>query len=204
MPSIRKRWLMNAGIALVLAIIAIGAFMLAVGDYWYAYSFERIELGATRAAVVGRLGEPAVTSQDCNVAQWIDYESPAHWLTQSQTVYCAHWLGPSVAARSPTVPGLASLHVRPEPAEHAGREQGVDEPGVGAEDIEAHRVGEEVVFREVQQKQVLHAVKREPLPELRGEADVQAPGVAQQFGLVREVFRSNGGGLSHVFPCVVR
>ena len=100
MPSALKRWLKDIAIALALLPLAIGGIALATGDYWYAYSFEQIEAGSTKAAVVERLGDPDITSKDCYVAQWVDFENPAKWSEGAHIAYCALWRGPGVVPRS--------------------------------------------------------------------------------------------------------
>jgi hypothetical protein len=79
--------------------LAVGVLILATGDYWYAYSFEHIEPGSTRATVVQQLGDPAFTSGDCYVAQRVDFENPGNWRHRPQVAYCAHWMGPGIDAR---------------------------------------------------------------------------------------------------------
>ena len=100
MASTGKRWLRDIVAALALIPVALGALALATGDYWYAYSFGRIEPGSTRALVIDRLGEPPVTTEDCYVAQFVDFESPVGWRDNPRVAYCAHWLGSGVATRS--------------------------------------------------------------------------------------------------------
>ena len=63
----------------------------------------------------------------------------------------------------------ANKTVGDETAQHGHR---VDQGGVAAQYAETCRVGEQVVLGEVEEQQVLHAVKGETFPQFCGEANV--------------------------------
>jgi hypothetical protein len=86
-----------AGISVAIFVAAVVA--VGVPDWSYARTFEAIERGARREAVVALLGEPASTSRDCYVAQFVHYTSTAQWPSGTPVAYCAHWIGPGYFGR---------------------------------------------------------------------------------------------------------
>jgi hypothetical protein len=76
-------------VAVLAAVLAYRAYSESQMDK----SFERVETGASRDAVLDQFGEPTSLSPDCYVAQFIEYEAPVGWSKQSKASSCAHWFG---------------------------------------------------------------------------------------------------------------
>ena len=81
----------------------------------------------------------------------------------------------------------AAIHHGPAHTDVAIRNQatqhrhGVDQCGVAAQYRQARVIREQMVFGEVQQQQVFHAVEGKAFPQLRTETDVEASGVSHEF-----------------------
>lgn len=82
-------------VVLVLATL----FSVSWPDIRYASSFEKIKLGTNREGIEAQLGQPSLTSKDCHVAQFIEFENPPAWPQASTTAYCFHWNGPGPFGR---------------------------------------------------------------------------------------------------------
>ncbi len=96
LPPIRKALVIGT---CVVVTISLAVIALDLPEWQFARSFEQIEVGASRDAVVDRLGKALTTSTDCYVAQFVQFEKPAQWTKASGVAYCAHWIGPGPVGR---------------------------------------------------------------------------------------------------------
>jgi hypothetical protein len=87
----RRMFLAFALPAALVAVVSIGWFGFGQ-EAWFAWTFERIDVGTSREVVVQRLGEPKFVGDDCYVAQYVRFENPSQ---RPSAQYCAHWLGSS-------------------------------------------------------------------------------------------------------------
>jgi hypothetical protein len=69
---------------------------VAYSEWQMDKTFERLSSGASQDAVLDQFGEPTSRSSDCYIAQFIEYEAPVGWSTQSKASNCAHWFGVSM------------------------------------------------------------------------------------------------------------
>jgi hypothetical protein len=76
------------------AVIVI--YLLGWPERQYDDSFKKIPLGASRDSITDLLGKRTVTSQDCYVAQFIQFENPPGWTQKPTAAYCLEWIGPGV------------------------------------------------------------------------------------------------------------
>ncbi|HEX6689699.1 MAG TPA: hypothetical protein VF110_00965, partial [Burkholderiales bacterium] len=73
----RRAALIGVAVVVGLGVMIMGSlFALGWPDRQYATSFETIPLGATRQAVLEKLGAPAAITKDCYVAQFVRFENP--------------------------------------------------------------------------------------------------------------------------------
>jgi len=81
----------TTGLAVLVLLVL---FSFGWPDIRYASSFEEIKLGTNRESIEAKLGQPLLTSKDCHVAQFVEFERPPAWPQASTTAYCFHWIGP--------------------------------------------------------------------------------------------------------------